>query len=547
MNIMPHVLASIVLGCVLLPSLRAQPVQTNATPPLGSNSIQVTVTAEMGDLGGKFFGRAPDPAKTRRYYIAAEPELWDFTPQGLDPVCGKPLPPPVVAQRRVGKIRYVQYTDDTFTTKVFQNPRLGILGPVLRGVTGEFLAVTFLNRGGQPLSMHPHGVKYDKDSEGSYYEPRPGRGAAIGPRGQFTYIWHLDAESGPMSSEPSSKGWLYHSHVNGDEEANLGLVGFIVVTDPQRARPDGTPNDIEREQAALFMIFDESGLGEAEREAAEYASLGMNTGPSKTWSQVQEILEQGARVSINGLIFGNLTGLEMNEGERVRWYLFGLGSEKDFHTAHWHGMRVTEEGRRRTDVVELLPASMKVADMIADNPGSWLFHCHVSDHMTEGMFARFTVHPKGSSGVPRSAGPAFFGLSTAKQSLQIKNAAARLGSSGGAQIKLEGVVTVFEAFSVFNQPVTFQLLGRTVPFAPNRRGQGTAPGGEYKIRNASQFGVVYGGLLEFELTLQGQEWREALMKAGLTGRTARSLTVPMKVQIGTASHEGIAEVQCLFE
>ena len=50
-----------------------------------------------------------------------------------------------------------------------QAPRLGILGPVLRGVVGDYLKITFLNRTAVPLSMHPHGVKYDKDSEGSYY------------------------------------------------------------------------------------------------------------------------------------------------------------------------------------------------------------------------------------------------------------------------------------------------------------------------------------------------------------------------------------------
>jgi hypothetical protein len=348
-----------------------------------------------------------------------------------------------------------------------------------------------------------------------------------------------------LPGEASSKGWLYHSHVNGDEEANLGLVGFIIVTDPQRARPDGTPSDIDREQAALFMIFDESGLGEAEREAAEYASLNPTNTMMKPWWQTQELLQQGERHTINGYIFGNLPGLEINEGERVRWYLFGLGSEKDFHTAHWHGLRVTEDGHRRTDVVELLPASMKVADMTADNPGLWLFHCHVADHMTEGMFARMTVHAKGSSA--RATGPAFFGLAAAKQSLQIKSAEARLDSSDGAQIKLEGVVTVFEAFSVFNQPVTFQLLGRTVSFTPNRRGQASVAGGEFKIKNASQYGVVYGGVMEFELTLQGKEWREGLTKLGFAGPPPQRLTVPLKVQVGNASHESVAEVQCGFE
>ena len=382
--------AAVLLLATLAPAHAASP--PDKLP--ATNVVTPTVTVEMGDVGGKFFGRPPEAAKTRRYYIAAEPELWDFAPQGLDPVCGKPLPPPVVAQRQAGKIRYVQYTDATFTTKVFATPRLGILGPVLRGVAGEFLAVTFLNRASQPLSMHPHGVKYDKDSEGSHYQPRPGLGAAVAPGAKFTYVWQLDTESAPLPGEPSSKGWLYHSHVNADEEANLGLIGFIVVTDPKRARPDGTPADVDREQAALFMIFDESGLGEAERELAEYASLSTNYAvPLKPWWQTQEQIEQGERHAINGRIFGNLPGLEANEGERVRWYLFSLGSERDFHTAHWHGLRVVEEGRRRTDVVELLPASMKVADMVADNPGAWLFHCHVADHMKGGMMAMYTVNP----------------------------------------------------------------------------------------------------------------------------------------------------------
>lgn len=528
------------VALVLLPSAHGQ--QAPPGPP--TNAVQPTVTVEMGDVGGKFFGRAPDPARTKRYYIAIEPELWDFAPQGQDPICGKPLPPPVLTQRRSGKLRYVQYTDESFGAKVIQTPRLGILGPVLRGVTGDFLAITMINRTSRPLSMHPHGVKYDKDSEGSHYQPKPGLGAAVGPGAKFTYVWHLDEESGPMASEPSSKAWLYHSHVNGDEESNMGLIGFIVVTDPKRARPDGTPSDIDREHAALFMMFDESGLGEAEREAAEYAALG-NAPPAKTWSQVQEIMEQGGRAAINGLIFGNLPGLEMNEGERVRWYLFGLGSIEDFHTAHWHGLRVTEEGRRRTDVVELLPASMKVADMLADNPGSWLFHCHVAEHMMEGMFARVTVHPKGSKGVSTAPGQAFFGQGQALESLLLKRAEALVDSAPGAakpcEIKLEGAVTVFEAFSVFTQPVRLQLGGTSAVFKPDRRGLASATGaagGTWQAKNASQFGVVYGGMMEFDATLSGAAWLQELEKLGLKNGGTATFTI----EVGNAKHVGSVQL-----
>ena len=67
-----------------------------------------------------------------------------------------------------------------------------------------------------------------------------------------------------------------------------------------------------------------------------------------------------------------------------------MGTDLDLHTAHWHGKTVVENGRR-TDVVELLPASMKTVDMVASNPGSWLYHCHVNDHITAGMSARWQI------------------------------------------------------------------------------------------------------------------------------------------------------------
>ncbi len=401
---------------------------------LPAYDIKPTVTASMGEVGGKYFGQTPDPARTRHYYIAAEPVQWDFMPIGSDPVCGMTPLPDVVAWHVVRKARYFQYTDATFTQRVPQPPRLGILGPVLRGVVGEYLEITFLNRTALPLSMHPHGVKYDKDSEGSYHgnnnqlkllqsranddRPTQGLGAAIGPNGRFDYVWYLDEESGPLPSEPSSKGWLYHSHVAGEGEINLGLAGCIIVTDSKRARPDGTPKDVDREMPALFMIFNESQTDPEAKERLEAAGGGQSISnlissmatPGGKKLSAAELKEEGERHAINGFIYGNLPGLEMNEGERVRWYLFGLGSESDLHTPHWHGLRVLDEGVRRTDTVELLPGSMKVADMVSDNPGHWLFHCHVDEHMNNGMFALVTVYPKGKSGASLLPANAFLGF-----------------------------------------------------------------------------------------------------------------------------------------
>jgi FtsP/CotA-like multicopper oxidase with cupredoxin domain len=32
--------------------------------------------------------------------------------------------------------------------------------------------------------------------------------------------------------------------------------------------------------------------------------------------------------------------------------------------------------------------------MVPDDPGIWMFHCHVNDHITAGMTARYEVTAK---------------------------------------------------------------------------------------------------------------------------------------------------------
>lgn len=337
--------------------------------------------------------------RTRQYFIAAEPVEWDYAPRGKDGQPDVARPRPWDGSQKYSKYHYVQYTDNSFTTPVEQPAWLGILGPVLRGVVGDTLKVTFLNRSDREdrvFSIHPHGLRYSKDDEGAFYFPAPGQGAWVMRSRTYTYTWTVGADAGPAPGEPSSKVWLYHSHVVADEDINRGLVGAIVITDPKRARPDGTPVDADREFVTLFMIFNENGgLGSMDQDDESMATRMKREAFNKLSPMAQqEALEGGLKHAINGYIFGNLPGLEMKEGERVRWYVLALGSEKDLHEAHWHGDTVLEEGRRRTDDVELLPGTMKVVDMTADNPGTWMFHCHVADHMMGGMYVLYVIHPR---------------------------------------------------------------------------------------------------------------------------------------------------------
>lgn len=41
--------------------------------------------------------------------------------------------------------------------------------------------------------------------------------------------------------------------------------------------------------------------------------------------------------------------------------------------------------------VAVQASSLVVMDAVTDNPGTWLFHCHLTDHMHGGMMALFSV------------------------------------------------------------------------------------------------------------------------------------------------------------
>jgi hephaestin len=47
----------------------------------------------------------------------------------------------------------------------------------------------------------------------------------------------------------------------------------------------------------------------------------------------------------------------------------------------------------RTDVAQLSMMQMATGDMVPDDVGTWLFHCHVSFHNEEGMAIRYRVTP----------------------------------------------------------------------------------------------------------------------------------------------------------
>lgn len=302
------------------------------------------------------------------------------------------------------KALYREYTDETFTTLKPRAPEwehLGFLGPIVRGVVGDTIVIVFRNNASQPHSVHPHGVFYDKDSEGALYadgsDGADKADDAVPPGGTHTYVWPVPERAGPGPMQGSSVMWMYHSHTNEVKDLNAGLLGVMLVTAREAAGPDGSPTDVDREIVAVFAQVHEQEswyVGENIGATLAMGEPAPSFGPTFQ-SEIGNLYPFFVFFTVNGFIHGSMPreALTLRRGERVRWYVMGSTNDFDFHTPHWHGNVVTTSGMR-TDVVDVGAMEMLSANMVPDNPGTWLFHCHISFHNEAGMGVLYTVEDR---------------------------------------------------------------------------------------------------------------------------------------------------------
>jgi manganese oxidase len=357
--------------------------------------------------------------KTRTYYVAADEVNWNYTPAGRDEAMGMPFDETEKlytepAAHRIGsvykKALYREYADGSFSTLKARPPEeqyLGLLGPVLRGEVGDTIKVVFKNNATKPYGMHPHGVLYQKDSEGADYEDGTSGSdkgdGAVPPGATHVYTWELAERSGPGPGDPSSVFWLYHSHADELRDVASGLFGMIVVTRRGMALPDGRPKDVDHEFVNMFIAINENESWYLEDNIRDHTldPKGVNRAethlitPGGMFGTIvgTGFADTNIKWSINGYLYGNMPLMTMKQGDRVRWYVATLGDFNNAHTPHWHGNTVTVAGQR-TDVLVVTSAQMVTAEMKPDAPGIWLYHCHISDHMLAGMMARYEVKPR---------------------------------------------------------------------------------------------------------------------------------------------------------
>lgn len=322
----------------------------------------------------------PAYCSTRTYYIAADPVVWSYLPSGRDEATGAKLPP--TPKLRLGvryhKVVYREYADATFSKRVVRPDEayMGLLGPTMHAEVGDTIRVVFKNNSSIPANIVPRGLIAAQASP-------------VAPHAVKTFTWQVTERAAPGALDGSSVGWPYFSSVDENRDENTGMLGLIVVTKAGAARPDGTPSDVDHEVYALFTEVDET---QSRLIRTNLADPAINPHHVKAGARFSQFFVDNSWFSINGYVYGNMPVPTMRVGTRVRWYVLASRSDFDAHMPHWHGETVLSRGMR-VDMLNLNDAQVLVADMVPDNPGIWLFHCHLNNHLNLGMEARFAVVP----------------------------------------------------------------------------------------------------------------------------------------------------------
>lgn len=344
---------------------------------------------------------------TREYWITTEliPK-WDMVPMG-EPMMTKDVIHP--ERRFLHKpIRYVQTDSDWKKLPAPEWQQLS--GPIVRATVGDSVIVHFRNGADSdmPLSLHTHNFVYDETNEGIWRADRPEEwpdlgtaGGVVAPGEEFTYRW--------VAKEKSVGVGPYHSHsFKPAEEVARGLIGTVVVDHPpdhpEYIRFDTTVALIFKSYLARVEGKDTTKTDTVTSDSCTPPLISWNGGchprehvPSDQWpeNRVDSAARGGGPEvhTINGIAHGNLKKMTFKQGQKVRLVVVAMNEEgSQNHSIHFHGEMLREMSRRNLykDVFDL-PSAVAV-DLIleADNPGTWMLHCHVEHHASE-MMAMYEI------------------------------------------------------------------------------------------------------------------------------------------------------------
>lgn len=224
-------------------------------------------------------------------------------------------------------------------------------GPTIEVTQGDRVRIVVTNELPEPTTVHWHGlelpIQWDGASELTQNYIEPG--------GTFVYEFDVHEEG----------TYFYHSHVP-MQEAN-GAVGWFII---HPKKPFDPP--VDRDFGLIFQNF----FIEPSQTIADSWKMDWN------WH------------TINGRSGPLTTPLVCKHGERVRVRIMNF-APMQHHPIHLHGHTFWITGHegarvpksawvpRNTELIGIAQATD--FEFIANNPGDWMFHCHMVHHMMNHM------------------------------------------------------------------------------------------------------------------------------------------------------------------
>jgi manganese oxidase len=223
-------------------------------------------------------------------------------------------------------------------------------GPTIQVNQGDRVRIILENHLPESTSMHWHGFEIRNDVDGG-----PGVSQApIKPGERYVYEFTLH----------QAGTYFYHSHMAMQEM--MGMLGAFIMHPKEPYRPP-----VDRDFVVLLQ---------------EYAVLPNNVVPNSMNMEFNWL-------TMNGKVGPAITPLIVRLGDRVRIRLINLGM--DHHPIHLHGHtfqvtgteggRIPESAWYPGNTVLVGVAQARDIEFVANNPGSWMLHCHLPHHMMNQM------------------------------------------------------------------------------------------------------------------------------------------------------------------
>ncbi len=254
-------------------------------------------------------------------------------------------------------------------------------GPTIRVTEGDRVEIAVTNTLDEPTSIHWHGlhVPNDQDGVGGITQPM------IEPGETYDYAFIA----------PHAGTFMYHAH--GDrsrEQIDRGLYAPFII--------DPAAGDAIQADKEVTLTIGNWMVGDAAGEMP-----GMDMGDDNASMSMEYDY-----FTINGKSYPATDAVKVTQGELVRVRF--LNPSQTIHPMHLHGMDmavVAKDGEplaepQRLNTLDIGQGETYDVVFLADNPGTWLLHCHDLHHASNagvepgGLIVPIVVSPTSAEPAP---------------------------------------------------------------------------------------------------------------------------------------------------